>query len=769
MTNHQPTLFEREEPAVPIEPKDDSALWFGLVINHRKLFEALEYDYLHPRMIGTIFLGVNCYVDHAIKSDIQNLIPIYIKIDPRLLPSLISDSISSIDLGETRCLTQSNSDYASVSWISLLPVSSFVELAVQKEEHLIRLLGLTTVASNLRMPIKPIVRGLDTFEIIYAEQASKLTLSVFNNEIWPSETTLDSYRGSICMALWGIPKLKPWVDGLFESLLPKESATFIDKSSLPKWFRNLPWAPHAEKVSNPSGDIEGALWDTSIRLLVDACGSESFNSREFISECFKRISISSAAHPPDFHQKLSAWRNQTDELLSGHIKFRPDNRLMPEIGLSLQLLLLRPRPEEFKTWIIDYPELPPTVWVAGVILCGLLNGYHRLSLDFRGVENSTHNIQQGGFNNALLLHLLHNITNVLWPGCPQSQPQATLEGDRLFLTWDKHFIGAKRTSERMAWYLADLANPDVHNNAKSLAITLGWPCIVNTITLPPGTYACKGSVTLVEPGEGLDAELKVHDGELTLITQSGIASIKENLDPDLFKRCLLLEGGDLRKPELRDLTPHLPKISSNLYISHVNKAPSIALDKEDNDKVPGLALVKNFITHYEERHILECIDTSSWNNVADADSRRVQHYGWRYNYLAKSVSRKDMLGRLPSWAEELAIRLMASGLMSYKADQVIVNEYTTGQGISLHTDCIPCFEDTIVSISLLESWTMNFRCRTDRLLKPSLLLPRLSALVMTGDARFSWQHSIAKRKKDESGQPRIRRVSLTFRKVVPNS
>jgi alkylated DNA repair dioxygenase AlkB len=769
MKNHQPTLFEREEPSVPIEPNHGSGLWLGIAINHRQLFEVLEYDYLHPRMIGAIFLGVTCYVDYTIKSDIKNLIPIYIKIDPRLLPDLISDSITSIDLGETRCLTQSKSDYTSVSWKSLLPVSSFVELAVHNEEHLIRLQGLTTVVSNLRIPIKPVARSFDTFEIIDSEQASKLTSHVFNNETLPSETILDSYRGSICMALWGIPKLKPWVDGLFESLSPKESATFVDKSRLPKWFKNLPWSPHPEKVSNPSGDIEGALWDTSIRLLVEACGSESFNSREFLSACFKDISISSEALPPDCSQKISAWRNQTDELLAGHIRFRPDNRLMPEIGLSLQLLLLRPRPEDFKTWISDYPELPPTVWVAGVILCGLLNGYHRLSLDFRGVENSTHNIQQGGFSNAVLLHLLHNITNVHWPGCPQSQPQATLDGDRLFLSWDKHFIGSKRTSERMAWYLADLANPDVHNNARSLAIALGWPCIVNMISLPPGTYACKGSVSLVENGEGLDAELNVHDGELTLISQSGIASNNEHLDPDLFKRCLLLEGGDLRKPELRDLTPHLPKTSSHLYTSRINTAPSIALDKEDNDKVPGLGLVRNFITHYEERHILECIDTSSWDNVADADSRRVQHYGWRYNYLAKSVSRKDMIGRLPPWAEELAIRLMASGLMSYQADQVIVNEYTTGQGISLHTDCVPCFEDTIVSISLLESWTMNFRCRTDKLLKPSLLLPRLSALVMTGDARFSWQHSIAKRKKDESGQPRIRRVSLTFRKVVPNS
>ncbi|WP_231289239.1 hypothetical protein [Rickettsia bellii] len=28
-------------------------------------------------------------------------------------------------------------------------------------------------------------------------------------------------------------------------------------------------------------------------------------------------------------------------------------------------------------------------------------------------------------------------------------------------------------------------------------------------------------------------------------------------------------------------------------------------------------------------------------------------------------------------------------------DQVIINEYMPGQGIAPHTDCIPCFSDTI--------------------------------------------------------------------------
>ena len=67
------------------------------------------------------------------------------------------------------------------------------------------------------------------------------------------------------------------------------------------------------------------------------------------------------------------------------------------------------------------------------------------------------------------------------------------------------------------------------------------------------------------------------------------------------------------------------------------------------------------------------------------------------------------LGPLPGWALALAERLKNRGFLPHLPDQVIVNEYIGKQGISKHTDCVPCFEDGVAMLSLVESWEMIFR------------------------------------------------------------
>ncbi|MFN7226041.1 MAG: alpha-ketoglutarate-dependent dioxygenase AlkB [Holosporales bacterium] len=52
--------------------------------------------------------------------------------------------------------------------------------------------------------------------------------------------------------------------------------------------------------------------------------------------------------------------------------------------------------------------------------------------------------------------------------------------------------------------------------------------------------------------------------------------------------------------------------------------------------------------------------------------------------------------------------------------------------------------------------------------KVSLFLPSRSLLLLQGDARYHWQHGIAKRKNDVVDGIKIqrgRRVSLTFRNI----
>jgi alkylated DNA repair dioxygenase AlkB len=126
------------------------------------------------------------------------------------------------------------------------------------------------------------------------------------------------------------------------------------------------------------------------------------------------------------------------------------------------------------------------------------------------------------------------------------------------------------------------------------------------------------------------------------------------------------------------------------------------------------------------------------------------------------------LGPLPAWLGLLSQELKDSCLMPRSADQVIVNEYEPGQGIAPHVDCVPCFADTICSLTLGSSCLMEFT-RVKAREKTELFLARRSLVVLSAEARYDWRHAIAARKTDShKGQtiPRTRRLSLTFRNVL---
>lgn len=183
--------------------------------------------------------------------------------------------------------------------------------------------------------------------------------------------------------------------------------------------------------------------------------------------------------------------------------------------------------------------------------------------------------------------------------------------------------------------------------------------------------------------------------------------------------------------------------------------------------VPGLTLVEEYLDAEEQQRLLSVVDALPWLEGTGI-RRRVQHYGWRYDYSARSLDASLRLGPLPDWAAELAERIRRDGWKDKPADQVIVNEYLPGQGIAAHIDCVPCFDATVVSLSLGSACVMDFS-DTATPQTAAVPLPAGSLLVMTGEARYRWKHGLAKRRRDRhDGQvfERSRRVSLTFRNVV---
>ena len=99
-------------------------------------------------------------------------------------------------------------------------------------------------------------------------------------------------------------------------------------------------------------------------------------------------------------------------------------------------------------------------------------------------------------------------------------------------------------------------------------------------------------------------------------------------------------------------------------------------------------------------------------------------------------------------------------------NQLIVNEYEPGQGISAHIDA-PCFGPAIATLSLGSACVMRFS-NGDR--HEDVWLDRRMCVVLTGPARSEWTHAIPTRKSDPRHGRRLarsRRLSLTFRRFDP--
>ena len=169
----------------------------------------------------------------------------------------------------------------------------------------------------------------------------------------------------------------------------------------------------------------------------------------------------------------------------------------------------------------------------------------------------------------------------------------------------------------------------------------------------------------------------------------------------------------------------------------------------------GLTYFPNFIDKAEHAALLCFVDHMPWQTV-EKMARRVQEYGQPYHTEAALP--------MPSILRGLLDRFVEQKLFPARPDQLIVNEYLPGQGIAPHTDHVGRFREHIASVSLGSPAVMEFSHPEKPL--HSLFLEPQSCVLLTGEARYAWKHSIARRKKDQHqgiSLVRGRRVSLTFR------
>lgn len=185
-----------------------------------------------------------------------------------------------------------------------------------------------------------------------------------------------------------------------------------------------------------------------------------------------------------------------------------------------------------------------------------------------------------------------------------------------------------------------------------------------------------------------------------------------------------------------------------------------------SQKVPGLSVLPDWLDAAECAVLLAAIDGEEWTSPL---RRRVQHYGHRYDYGGRRVAAGggEPAPPIPEWLTPHGVRLVEAGFMEREPDQVIVNEYLPGQGISAHVDNVAGFGPVVAAISLHSGCVMDFTEPATGTRVPVWLEPG-GLCVMTGPARFDWRHAIAARKSDIGPGGRVarrRRVSVTFRTV----
>ncbi|KAJ3063694.1 hypothetical protein HDU98_000502 [Podochytrium sp. JEL0797] len=199
--------------------------------------------------------------------------------------------------------------------------------------------------------------------------------------------------------------------------------------------------------------------------------------------------------------------------------------------------------------------------------------------------------------------------------------------------------------------------------------------------------------------------------------------------------------------------------------------------------VPGLHVIPDFITPEEEKMLVEGMNLHPWNHLSE---RQVQHHGFVFNYDTNQIDFSKDPGPLPPWCEFLTDRIDIvlkdkmqhfPGEFTYRGfNQLTLNRYPPGTGISPHADTHSRFDSPITSLSLLSPVQMEFRTlyhTTDP--TPSnthktvqVQLPARSITFMAGLSRFSWEHGIRGRKADVVNGKRVDRelrVSMTFRGV----
>ena len=175
----------------------------------------------------------------------------------------------------------------------------------------------------------------------------------------------------------------------------------------------------------------------------------------------------------------------------------------------------------------------------------------------------------------------------------------------------------------------------------------------------------------------------------------------------------------------------------------------------DAPLIAGLHYAEEVIGQGEDEQLIERLlatDLSPFRFHGWLGNRKTKSFGWRYDFDDASFAPAEPI---PGWL--LPLRETAAAFAGLRPDEfvhVLLARYDPGAGIGWHRD--RDVFDRVVGFSLAAPATLRFRRRRAGGFDRANLdvLPR-SAYLLSGEARWEWEHSIVPRSD--------LRFSITFR------
>ncbi|PWN26586.1 hypothetical protein BDZ90DRAFT_233189 [Jaminaea rosea] len=207
--------------------------------------------------------------------------------------------------------------------------------------------------------------------------------------------------------------------------------------------------------------------------------------------------------------------------------------------------------------------------------------------------------------------------------------------------------------------------------------------------------------------------------------------------------------------------------------------------------ISGLLFLPDLLSSATEQRLISQLDSCYPLDRSTADtSNQFMLFG-----RAKEGHDGSASSGLPGWADELVCELecllegkldektmslffplrsqRSSALQPCRSRQLIINHYLPSQGITPHIDLPARFGDGILLCSLRSGIAMDFQRKDEKF---TLWLPPRSVVILSGEARWDWEHGIAAREGDwvacDEGPEwvaRQTRTSVTIRWLLPGA